>query len=174
MFWNTAVPLFQLDEGLNAEQFDSKVPSIKLEISIYIFFNTKTGIMSKINFIEMSEPTVKGSKANKLVKRMSNEQIYCYLCKGVKVPKLTRDELVFMNYDMLTGTDAYIGIGKIQNAVAELLRINLVKVGVHPEDAEEFVEELEELGDTAKALEHLYTIFEAVRSRYDAMDKKVA
>ena len=50
-------------------------------------------------------------KSNKLVKRMSNEQIFDYLCKGVKVPKLTRNELVKINYDILAGTETYLGMG---------------------------------------------------------------
>src|SRR5664280_2234637 len=130
----------------------------------------------KINFIEMLEPAVKGSKSNKLVKRMSNEQIFDYLFKGVKVPKhLTRDELVQMNCDMLFGTETQLGIGEIQNAVAELLRINLVKVGIHPEDAEEFVEELPDGWEgTNLASELLFIIFEAVQSKYEKLEKKTA
>jgi hypothetical protein len=129
----------------------------------------------KLNFIEMLEPTVKGSKRNKSVKRMSNEQIFDYLCKGVKVPKLTRDELVKINFDMLAGTETYLGMGAIQNSVAELLRVNLVKVGIHPEDAEEFVDELPDgWQGTDEASDLLFMIFEAVKSKYEKIDKKVA
>jgi hypothetical protein len=127
--------------------------------------------MNKINFIEMLEPTVKGSK----VKRMSVEQIYDRLYKGVKVPKLTRHELVRMNLEMLAGTKTYLGMGAIQNAVAELLRINLVKVGIHPKDAEEFIEELPDGWEgTNLASELLFTIFEAVQSKYEKLEKKTA
>ena len=129
----------------------------------------------KLNYIEMQEPAVKGSKSNKLVKRMSNEQIYDYLFKGVKVPKLTRDRLVKINCDMLFGTKTQLGMGAIQNAVAELLRINLIKVGIHPEDAEEFVEELPDGWEgTTVASDLLFIIFEAVQSEYEKIDKKTA
>lgn len=147
--------------------------------SLLIIFinNLINSVMNvKLNFIKMLEPTVKGSKTNKSIKRMSNEQIFDYLCKGVKIPKhLTRDELVQMNCDMLFGTETQLGIGAIQNAVAELLRINLVKVGIHPEDAEEFVDELSDgWQGTDEASDLLFMIFEAVQSKYEKIDKKVA
>jgi len=97
------------------------------------------------------------------------------LFKGVKVPKLTRDRLVKINCDMLFGTKTQLGMGAIQNAVAELLRINLIKVGIHPEDAEEFVEELPDGWEgTTVASDLLFIIFEAVQSEYEKIDKKTA
>jgi hypothetical protein len=118
------------------------------------------------NLISVSKTTSKAKK-NKSVKRMSVEQIYQYLDNGVKVPKLPSNELVQMNMDILFGTDAQLGINSIQVAVMDLLKTTLTKVGVHPKDADEFIEELPDGWDgTTEASEILYDIFQSIEAGY--------
>jgi hypothetical protein len=130
--------------------------------------------MSTLNVTRESDSTQKGSKAIKSLKRMSNDEIFTYICSGIKVPKhYNYDELMLLGGDMLCGTDEYIGLGRIQNAIGVLLKINLIKMGVNAEDADDFVDDLNEGWEgTIIAADLCYCILDKVFSKQTKLEEK--